>query len=117
MAAAMELVGFNGSLRLTVIGYEFPKATEWWDANWLTVRADVRHLRGSWAATAPCLLTTDLLGLAAWFEQLAEGSRVDEIEEFIEPNLRFERVDGDADGLLRVVLALELLPRWVREHP
>src|SRR4051794_27104860 len=86
---AMELVGPDGSLRLTVTGYQYPGAAEWWDANWLQVRAAVRHPRGAWEATAPCVLTTDLPEIADWLEALAVGRPAAPNLEFIEPNLRF----------------------------
>ena len=61
----MRLVGRDGVLELTLVGYQFPHlATVPWDSNWLNVRVRVQHPQGNWTAQDPCLLTYDVAGLA-----------------------------------------------------
>jgi hypothetical protein len=114
----MMLRGLNGTFfQLEILRYEFPLlrllwATEY-DSNWLVVRISVRHPRGEWTATEPCLLTYEVAGLADWFEANARGAPVGEAIGFIEPNLTF-RLTNDSDGnqVLRIYFELECRPPW-----
>jgi hypothetical protein len=100
---------------LRVVGYQFPDfAGEVFDDNWLVVEtraapADERP----WRATDPSLLTWEVERLSNWLEALASGRAVEEDEDFIEPNLRFEVVKRDEDTItVRVYFELESRPPW-----
>jgi hypothetical protein len=110
----MQLVGSDGSLELTVVGYQFPHlAMEAWDSNWLNVRVRVQHPRGSWTAQDPCLLTHDVAELADWLEAAATGREQDSELGFMEPNLAFQTgLDGRGSRFVRVYFDLELRPPW-----
>ena len=110
----MRLRGPDGSMELTLVGYQFPHlATVPWDSNWLTVRVRVEHPRGTWAAEDPCMLTYDVPALADWLEAVGAGHEDDAEHGFLEPNLLF-RVLTDAGGnrIVRVFFELELRPVW-----
>src|SRR6476646_9182290 len=110
----MRLVGSNGALELTLVGYQFPHfATVPWDSNWLNVRVRVQHPRGDWTAQDPCLLTYDVAGLADWLEAVAAGREEDPDHGFMEPNLFFRSGrDADEHRFVRVYFELELRPTW-----
>ena len=55
---------------LSVTGYQFPAANDGHDANWLVVSIQARNHSGAWTATAPCVLTWDLLSLADWLRDV-----------------------------------------------
>jgi hypothetical protein len=100
---------------LRVVGYQFPDfAGEVFDDNWLVVEtraapADERP----WRATDPSLLTWEVERLSNWLEALASGRAVEDDEDFIEPNLRFEVVKRDEDTItVRVYFELESRPPW-----
>jgi len=108
----MRLRGRDGSMELTLVGYQFPHlATVEWDSNWLNVRVRVQHPRGTWTAQDPCMLTYDVPALADWLEAVAAGHEDDAEHGFLEPNLLF-RVVTDASGnrFVRVFFELELRP-------
>jgi len=108
----VQLTGRNdNSLALTILGYQFPDSDDYFDANWLVVRADVRNDDGSWSATSPCLLTSNVAELASWLE-----APVGELE-FMEPNLAFECLALDDDTAdLRVWFELEFRPEWAENR-
>ncbi|MDO4264028.1 MAG: hypothetical protein Q4C67_07510 [Deinococcus sp.] len=67
----IQLRGF----RLTVTGYEFPEispAESYHDANWLTLRVDIRTGEGGLHSSEACLLTWELRDLAEQLELLSE---------------------------------------------
>jgi hypothetical protein len=68
--------------------------------------------RGSWVATDPCLLTSEIATLAQWLDALAGEETVESELDFLEPNLSFELVDNDDAVRLRAWFELELRPRW-----
>ena len=110
----MRLVGPDGALELTLVGYQFPHlATVPWDSNWLNVRVRVQHPRGGWTAQDPCLLTYDVAGLADWLEAVVAAREEDPEHGFMEPSLFF-RSGTDADGrrFVRVFFELGLRPAW-----
>src|SRR5262245_2704115 len=70
---SMRLVGEQGTLfELGVDGYQFPGSAEYWDANWLMIRAHVQDPRGSWTFRDPCLTTFEVEQLAGWFDGVAD---------------------------------------------
>lgn len=112
----MLLVGTNGNrLELTVAGYESPtfedNASS--DSDWLIVTADVLSERGSWTASDPSLLTSEVECLADWMDDVAGNLAEDAEIGFIEPNLSF-RLDhrSKEDIALRVRFGAECRPPW-----
>jgi hypothetical protein len=100
------------SLELKAVGYQFPHLPhEPYDADWLNINIRVKHLRGSWSSTDPCMLTWEMASLAKWLESIADGEPVDSEESFTEPNLRFELLE-DSSKKLRVYFELECRPSW-----
>lgn len=58
---------------MSVAGYQFPHIeNEPYDSDWLNIQLNVNHPRGSWSKTNACLLTFELVGLAAWLRRIAE---------------------------------------------
>jgi hypothetical protein len=110
----MRLVGRDGALELTLVGYQFPHfATVPWDSNWLNVRVRVQHPRGNWTAQDPCLLTSDVAELADWLDAVAARREEDAEHGFMEPNLLFRSgTDAEEHRFVRVYFELELRPTW-----
>lgn len=98
----MLLSAATTRVELTVLGYQYPAITDdEWDSNWLNIQIHAQDERGSWTATDPCLLTTDLTYLAEWFEATASRQSQQRIN-FLEPNLAFEiAAIGDEDVTVR----------------
>jgi len=105
-AAGRDLI-----FHLGVAGYQFPEATDPADANWLMVTVSVHHPDGDWTFTDPCLTTTELAELAAWFHLVAQGERSLPILQFMEPCLSFG-IRGGESPELEVQLSLESSPNW-----
>jgi len=59
-------------LTLDVLGYQFPAAREFWDANWLVIRMAGQDQQGPWEFTDACLLTWELQWLGRWLEALGQ---------------------------------------------
>ena len=98
------LEGTNGRrFELTLVGYEFPdEQDDEWDANWLVVRISAADDPDAWTAEEARLLTWEVDDLADWLDAVAESpAAVAEIE-FTEPDLMFERIDGDGAACVRV---------------
>ena len=100
---------------LKVAGYQFPSLSgDEFDDNWLMVEiraapADERP----WRSTDPSLLTWEVKRLSNWLVALASGQAVEEGEDFIEPNVRFEVVERAEDTItIRVYFELESRPPW-----
>ena len=116
----MRLDGPNGSLELTIVGYQFPSAVPEvegfdHDANWLVVAGEVTHGDRSWRFREPCLLTAEADELASWLERMAEGRSLVDALDFAEPSLAFRRASlPDRDHGVRVVFELEARPPWHR---
>lgn len=56
-----------GPLSLHVLGYQFPKAREYWDANWLVVKVTYRSGATRLEITDPCVRTGEI---AAFHDQV-----------------------------------------------
>lgn len=103
------------TFELTVVRYQFPELTEYWDANWLMMRGVVEHPAGSWNFVDPCMTTTELGTLARWFDSLAVPSSSRTPCIFTEPNLAFELV-SDPDPAIAVRFSFESAPSWIRDR-
>ena len=67
----------------------------------------------AWKFRDPALLTWEGEGLSNWLEALASGHALEEGEDFLEPNLRFEVAAKDEDTItIRVYFELESRPSW-----
>lgn len=114
----MKLVGDKGtSLELSLEGYQFPDiGSGGWDANWLIVRGEVEHPRGSWVFRDPSLTTFEVKALASWFSGVASGEASSTLS-FTEPNLEFRLLVG-AEASVAVRLGYESAPPWLtRQEP
>ncbi len=84
-------------LTLEVIGYEFPASAEFWDANWLTVSAELTA-PGACVQHMGTILRTDELDAFMRALQALDELRESEAKlECVEPNLS---VSVDRDGSL-----------------
>lgn len=128
----MRFAGPGGrAFECAPVGYEFWRMGRlgWWnsilrrrwpafdhDANWLVIAVTASDGDRNWSFRHPCLLTTELQSLAAWFDAIADGNvDTDEIH-FIEPNLAFRKVSDQRTGItIRVSFELEARPPWRRE--
>ena len=100
-------------LKLSVEGYQFPAIkNEPWDADWLNIKIQVKHPKGNWKTTDPCLTTFELKWLIEWFEKIFEGKEVEKHLYFTEPCLEFEVLKDK----LRVFLSHEFAPPWIKDY-
>ena len=100
---------------LRVASYQFPHIeSEEFDANWLVIEGRVAPAdEPAWKFRDPALLTWEVEGLCNWLEALASGQALEEGEDFLEPNLRFEVAARGADTItIRVYFELESRPPW-----
>jgi hypothetical protein len=96
-------------LSLTAESYQFPDATDRWDANWLQVALHAEDPEGAWDAVRPALLTWEVGQLAGWLRAVAEQPTVaDEGIAFLEPYLWFRW----EPGALLVTLDDGFAPPW-----
>lgn len=100
------------SLEIGIAGYQFPQATEYWDANWLMVSGTLTHPRGAWAFVDPCLTTSELDELASWLDRVARGTPDQPCIHFMEPCLEF-CCAKEPDSAIEVRLAHECAPPWL----
>jgi hypothetical protein len=113
----MLIAGKTGDrLEVEILGYEFPPTMDdQYDSNWLIIRISAKTATGSWTATDPSLLTSEVVWLADWFDGIARGEEKDRELEFLEPNLSFELLETSSDrARLRAWFELELRPTWAR---
>jgi hypothetical protein len=100
---------------LRVVGYQFPDIEgDEFDANWLVIEGRVAPAdERAWEFRDPALLTREVEGLCNWLEELALGQAVEEGEDFLEPNVRFEVAERDEDTItIRIYFELESRPPW-----
>jgi hypothetical protein len=116
----MRIERKDGSFfRLTVVGYQFPGVRDKeYDSNWLMIRIDVKHPRGSWSATDPALLTYELESLAEWLDKIKAGSRVELDQYFMEPCLELHLTSSSSRAENLVIrFSHEFRPSWARSGP
>ncbi|AKF86795.1 hypothetical protein SAMN05443572_102408 [Myxococcus fulvus] len=113
---ALELRASHGhSLRLDIVGYQFPDGTV--DSlNWLLLRFTVQVPgQEPWTKVDPSLETRELLSLARWFEGMGDANMRGHRPSifFTEPNLSFSLVPvKGGKRRLRVHLDAESRPPW-----
>ena len=110
----MKLQASDGSFfELIIVSYQFPDLPHAdYDSNWLLIKIDVRHPRGSWSTIDPSLLTYEVESLAEWFEKVRKGEKVETDIDFVEPNLSFQLYSDLQGNYLRVYFELESRPSW-----
>jgi len=108
---------YSTSFSLEIVGYEFPNIIDkYYDSNWLMVKVGVTTEDKKWFAIDPCVLTFEVDELIDWFENVKNESIQYQKIVFIEPFLKFERLEGDCSQLiLRIYLSLKGLP--TRKRP
>lgn len=72
----LRLKNHNNEVALRILGYEFPQATEDYDANWLNIEFTIRTPDYQWQICNPCLLTWEVLGLIAWLRKVVNYKAV-----------------------------------------
>ena len=102
------LRGPDGSLRLSILRYQFPSLQDELDANWLVIGGHACLEGKEWSFKDPCLTTFEVQRLADWLDQTALNN-TNEGTAFIEPNLQFDRVSA---ANIRVSMAYESAPPW-----
>src|SRR5688572_10727282 len=90
----MELENNSGDfVRLKLTGYQFPDDEhDEYDSNWVVVHVHAGLNGRVWERSDACLLTWEVEWLASWLEGLALQQNVETVADFLEPNLRFERI-------------------------
>ena len=61
----------EASLRLDVLGYQFPDIEDGWDADWLMIRMAARDGQREWHVEDPALTTVEARELVAWLRRVA----------------------------------------------
>src|SRR5688572_1216408 len=84
----MLLASPDAQVDLSVVGYQFPSATDQWDGNWLTIRGRVAVADREWSFDDPCLLTSEAQELGAWLMRVTNPDAEMHPLTFTEPNLR-----------------------------
>jgi hypothetical protein len=98
---------------LTIRGYQYARAVDVDDANWLRVSLAASDGQRGWEADEPTLLTWEVARLIAWLRAIAAGEEHEPSIDFIEPELALE-VDGSGDeAIVTLTLAYGFRPPWV----
>jgi hypothetical protein len=99
---------------LSVEDYQFPGmvgAPGDFDPEWLRIHGRFECENGTWEFSDPCLLTSELTSLAEWLREVPVGGPKRELS-FLEPNIRFEHVEGIEGDELYVWFSQEASPPW-----
>ncbi|MFI4936084.1 MAG: hypothetical protein ACHP7N_15835 [Caulobacterales bacterium] len=108
----VTLEGQDGSLRLSVLRYQYPEIEDdEWDSNWLVVEGRVSLNGKEWRFCDPCMTTLEAMQLADWLDALSQGTAERDYAAFTEPNLQFDRTSASN---IRVSFALESAPPWAK---
>lgn len=108
----MLFINRDNRFELNLVRYEFPTHNNnETDANWLLVSISVDHPKGSWSSTDPSLLTWEVERLVDWLRSVANETAEGDKLSFLEPNLRFEIVDGSPKKI-RAYFEWESRPNW-----
>ncbi len=112
--------GDEWEFQLQILGYEYPEIVDTeYDSNWLMISLRGRAPGCSWQATDPCLLTWEVVELAAWLAALAGPTAevITDTLEFSEPTLSFELAGKPEEMVtLRVNFGLDVRPTWAPGH-
>lgn len=76
------------AFKLTVAGYAYPFARDYWDSNWLSINTEIKDFQNNlfYDNSDNCLLTIELVKLNEWLSNL-KNIHFDETDEihFMEP--------------------------------
>ena len=99
---------------LNIIDYEFPfNVEDKWDSNWLNISCHVIHKSGAWQFSGAYLLTWEVKKLANWLRTVALNyDKADDVLEFVEPNLSFQRFLSSSNKGVRLYFEAESRPSW-----
>ncbi len=114
----MLLAGQRSYFELTILDYEYAATSQFYtDRNTLRLA-----LRAGWqqhrsTATAPLLLTWEVVALLDWFTYLLKNGRSLPRLQFAEPCLKVECISANSDEfLIQIQMAHEAAPDW-QSHP
>ncbi|WP_029480811.1 hypothetical protein [Deinococcus marmoris] len=104
-----------GPLSLNVHAYQFQDATDYWDANWVIVTAEVNLHGQSWVrARGPFLMTAELARFRDELRMVYDCLDAEAGLWTIEPELKV-RIEAKATGA--IVVEIELTPdHMTQEH-
>ena len=119
-------------VNIDIVGYQFPEATEVWDANWLNIRVQLRLADGRvWERTDPCMEVQEAQRLASWLDEVGRhaalfvGWQHETLHSdvmFTEPCLSFSARSPWFHGserrdflFFRVIMSNELVPPFADE--
>jgi hypothetical protein len=111
----VDFAGDGVRLSLSVQGYQFPDAIDYWDGNWLIVNGVVTHPTGTWRFNEPCLTSFELRQLAEWLDGIEQGNPDKDLGYFTEPCLEFNYA-STPQSVIEVLLAYECAPPWLTRH-
>lgn len=94
----------NEYFHFQIVGYEFPQATEDYDANWLIITTEAANEQGTWTRRCACLLTWEVAWLIHWLEQVVIGE-AEPIFSVLEVDLILHSI-GLSQGKHRVAICL-----------
>lgn len=125
----MRITGLNDtSVVLRPTGYQFPAATDGFDAQWLMTTGQITLNGRGWSFTDPCLRISEAHKLTSWLHAAAAGHLrprqlpADPGEEwepdlsFTEPVVAFSLGSGSPGFVLRVNASLEAASPWICEE-
>lgn len=104
----------NEKIQLTILieGYAYPFSREYWDANWLSVGVCIMNdSEEIYRNNDPCLLTTELVDLRKWFQNIIKKSQRAFFIDFMEPCLSFKF----EEGALYISLKYNLNPSYTQD--
>jgi hypothetical protein len=103
-----------GSLKIWILGYQFPLATDYWDGNWLIALAECEADGMSASIQGAFLHSSDLVGWLARVEKLQRTFSGQVELPSIEPNLRVT-ITSETRGRMFVEVAMTNGP-VTKEH-
>ena len=106
----MKLESQNGScFELAIIGYQFPEIEgDRFDSNWLLIKYSITNSKGTWTATDPCMLTSEVAELAIWLDKVSSGEKYQSEFAFMEPEIEFLCTQNETgEEVLRVYIHSE----------
>ncbi len=105
----LKLQHDNKLFEFNVVSYQYPKSTDYDDANWLIVSISASDAVNSWEAEDSCLLTTELQELRHWLFSSSSKEKENNSISFLEGELEFEYC-GQKDEL-SVILDFSFHPK------
>ena len=77
---------------IRILGYQYPDATEYFDAIWLNVYFEYKSTDESWHYTDPSFMIGDVEAIVNWFNKLADNCKPEyNSMRFLDTNLYIKR--------------------------